>query len=202
MAANFRQIEDFLTHAPQSHVTVVTTTYDPLAVTRMRKSDIESYSGVVQTDGKGSLGLIRKVAQDNYGATQEAAISDVDAESETDSASVEVAAARFEGMSTADNVQGMRVSPLLRTNKETGNREIGNFKSMSFSGDVAACLDMGTSMLGDVKITGEKLEVLTSSALITVAKICAANGTVILSCRNDQITISSRRSRPDDSCVR
>lgn len=202
MAASLQQMETYFTHDPQSRVTIVAKTYDPLAVTRMRKSDIEANSGSVLTAGKSSLGLARKIAPDNYDATRQAALSEVDVEPETDSASAEVVAARFEDVSAVDDVQGMRVSPLLRTNKETGNLEIGNFKSLSFAGDVAACLDMGTSMLDDVNITGERLEVLTSSALITVAKICAANGTVILSCRNDQITISSRRPRPDDNCVR
>jgi hypothetical protein len=94
----------------------------------------------------------------------------------------------------------MRIAPILRKDGRTGQLEIGNFKSLSFVGGTSECLDMGYAMLGDTGTSNDLLEVLASTNAITIAKICAKNGSVVLTCRNEQITISPRRSRPDDKC--
>jgi hypothetical protein len=44
------------------------------------------------------------------------------------------------------------------------------------------------------------LQTLADTSAIMVLKICAANGTVVLTCRSGQVTISPRQARPDDKC--
>ena len=44
-------------------------------------------------------------------------------------------------------------------------------------------------------------KVLADSDAITVARICAANGSLVVTCRMDQITISPRRLKPNETCT-
>ncbi len=76
--------------------------------------------------------------------------------------------------------------------------EIGNFKPVTMQGGADECLAIGQSLVGSAK--GGQLDVMVSSRQITVAKICANNGTIFLTCRGGQITISPRRARPDSRC--
>lgn len=93
-------------------------------------------------------------------------------------------------------------SPVLRKSSKTGKLEIANFTTMNFEGSSDECPEFGVSMLEFADTSPDLLEILNSTDEITVARICAANGSVILSCRNEQITLSSRRARPGDGCSR
>ena len=73
---------------------------------------------------------------------------------------------------------------------------------MSVIGRTGDCLNLGYSMLEDTGSPQDLLEVIMASDQITIARICASNGSIMLSCRNDQITVSPRRARPDDKCER
>lgn len=103
---------------------------------------------------------------------------------------------------TMEETRGLRVSPILRKNPVTSMLEIGNFKSLALAGDSQECLDVGYSMLGDVNTSTDLLDVMIASDEITIAKICTSNGSVMITCRNEQIAVSPRRSRPDDQCQR
>jgi hypothetical protein len=76
--------------------------------------------------------------------------------------------------------------------------EIGNFKSVTMQGSADECLAIGQSLTNSVK--GSQLDVMVTSSQITIAKICASNGAVFLTCRAGQISISPRRARPDSRC--
>jgi hypothetical protein len=78
--------------------------------------------------------------------------------------------------------------------------EIGNFKSVTIQGDAEECLAIGQSIAGSVK--GSALEVMVTSRQITIAKICANNGVIFFTCRAGQVSISPRRSRPDNRCAK
>ena len=97
---------------------------------------------------------------------------------------------------TMEETRGLRVSPILRKNPVTSMLEIGNFKSLALAGDSQECLDVGYSMLGDVNTSTDLLDVMIASDEITIAKICTSNGSVMITCRNEQIAVSPRRSRP------
>ena len=113
-----------------------------------------------------------------------------------------LAAVAYETGATAEESRSMRVAPLIRKDRKTGKLEIGNFTPMKLAGDAGECLDMAHSMLGDFGISEDRLQVMTTSDTITIAKLCATNGSIIFSCRNNEITISPRKSRPDDKCSR
>ena len=104
----------------------------------------------------------------------------------------------------AENQQGraVPVAPLLRRNSQSGKLEIGNFKAVTLSGSAEDCVETGQSLLDDLNISGQHIETVADSGQITIARICASNGSVVLSCRKDLVTISPRRSRPDDKCDR
>ena len=102
---------------------------------------------------------------------------------------------------TAEEVRGLHVTPILRKSQSTGKLEIGSFKPVTFAGGADECLNFGHSMLDDSKFPTNLLTVLAQSDQITITRICASNGSVIMTCRGDQITISPRRSRPDDNCL-
>ena len=93
-------------------------------------------------------------------------------------------------------------TPVLRRNPSTGGLEIGNFTPQSFAGSAAECMTLGRSMIEDTGAAPGTFEVLAESGPIAAARICAANGSVVITCRGGQVTISPRRARPDDKCER
>jgi hypothetical protein len=120
-------------------------------------------------------------------ATEEFALIDTDNEVVSFAAAEDIAA---------------EVMPVLRRSPSTGGLEIGNFKPQSFAGSATECMALGRSMIEDVGAASGTLEVLVESGPIAAARICAANGSVVITCRAGQVTISPRRARPDDKCKR
>ncbi len=94
------------------------------------------------------------------------------------------------------------VPAMLRRGKNGNGIEIGNFHSATIGGDAEECVNLGYTMLSAARAKEDLLDVMVANKQITIAKICANNGTIVLSCRNGKISISPRRARPDDSCSR
>lgn len=92
-------------------------------------------------------------------------------------------------------------SPVLRKAQTSGDVEIGSFTTVSLPGSSGECLDTAYGLLEDAGASRDKLKVLAESGLITVARICASNGSLVVTCRSDQITISPRRLKPNESCT-
>lgn len=132
---------------------------------------------------------------------------DADASPPADEAAAEmsgedVVEAGFAAVETGPEAeQAQSMSPVLRMDRRIGKLEIGNFETVSLTGDSSQCLEMGYTMLGDAGAPESSLEVLVRSKLITMARICATNGAVIISCRSNQVTISPRRLKPNERCA-
>lgn len=92
-------------------------------------------------------------------------------------------------------------SPVLRKGAKPGDVEIGNFTTVSLPGTASECLDTAYGLLDDAGAGRDKLKVLAETKLITVARICAANGSLVVTCRSDQITISPRKLKPNETCT-
>ena len=103
---------------------------------------------------------------------------------------------------SVDDSEKLRAAPILRKSPQDGKLEIGNFKSLSLVGSPQDCLGFGDALLKDAGIVNEKVDVITAADEITIARICAANGSVVITCRGGQIAVSPRKSRPDDRCIR
>lgn len=99
-----------------------------------------------------------------------------------------------------DPAAGLVRSPVLRKASNKGDVEIGNFTTVSLPGSSGECLETAYGLLEDAGASRDKLKVLAESSAITVARICAANGSLVVTCRADQITISPRRLKPNESC--
>jgi hypothetical protein len=100
----------------------------------------------------------------------------------------------------ASDAEAKRVAPMLQREGVTGQLVIATFGAISFPGEGRSCLEIGASMLRDLELPEEKLDVLVDTDEITLVRICAKNGSVVMSCRNDLVTLSRRVSRPDDKC--
>jgi hypothetical protein len=107
--------------------------------------------------------------------------------------------AETDGSETPDRDR-MATQPSLYFDPATRQQVIGNFRTRSFPGDHRSCTETAQAMISDAGGRQASLLTLADIDAIKVMKICAANGTVIITCRNDQITISPRRARPDDGC--
>lgn len=92
-------------------------------------------------------------------------------------------------------------SPVLRKGQKSGDVEIGSFATVSLPGSSSECLDTAYGLLADAGAARSKLKVLAETKMITVARICAANGSLVVTCRSDQITISPRRLKPNETCT-
>jgi hypothetical protein len=179
---------------------------DPLAAARLQRTNNELMLSLSQPVHKGALTMTRislsgvSIVSESSFATNTAEISEqaeeVSApfENNSDTADLPVA--------STEEVGGPKTEPILRKHRTTGQLEIGNFKPMSVTGRTGDCLNIGYSMLNDTGSSQDLLEVMMASDQITIARICANNGSIVLSCRNDQITVSPRRARPDDKCER
>jgi hypothetical protein len=94
------------------------------------------------------------------------------------------------------------IPAMLRKGKLAGAVDIGNFKSVAMAGQADECLPLAQSLLQAAEGPEDALDVMIANSQITIAKICASNGTVVLTCRGGNITISPRRTKPGDSCTR
>jgi len=180
----------FEPHGAASAVAVA----DPLASARLQRTDNEILLSTAQPARKGALAMTR-ISLSGMSVVSEQASDAAEPPEDASTAAVDA-------MPSTEEVQGLKMAPVLRKDKATGRLEIGNFKPMSLAGGTDECLNIGYSMLGDTNSSNDLLEVMTASDQITIARICASNGSVVLSCRNDQITVSPRRARPDDRCER
>ena len=103
-------------------------------------------------------------------------------------------------IAVAASVENQGLAPMLTKDGRTGNLRIGQFRSMTMEGGMEQCLDTGYAMVQDIGLDTESVDVLAATDSITIAKICAANGSVVITCRNNSIVISPRRAKPNDSC--
>src|SRR6185503_1478958 len=93
-----------------------------------------------------------------------------------------IAGTADDAIASAEEVGGQKSDPILRKDKKTGELEIGNFKPMSITGRTGDCLNLGYSMLDDTGSSQDLLEVMMASDQITIARICASNGSIVLTC--------------------
>jgi hypothetical protein len=164
---------------------------DSLNTTRAHRRDYKGLASNALLPRKGSLAMTRiSSSSTSIGST------DASGEQIIDSTTLP-----FDASPSAEEVQGLKIAPILRKDN-AGELEIGNFKSLFLAGGTGECLEIGYSMLGDTHSSDDLLDIITATDQITIARICAKNGSVVISCRNEQITVSPRRSRPDDNCQR
>ena len=198
LVGNFSQLSKYVSDYVNPPMTKVARVSDPLAVSRVYRQDNELLTRGVQSGLKESIMITRRLQSRSAAETERFDYPSSPSGSIDDT----VDAVSYGAPPTTEETLGMRIAPVLRKNPATGQLEIGNFKSMTFVGDEVECLDVGYSMLGDSGTSNDVLDVLTATSTITIAKICAKNGSVVISCRNNQITVSPRATRPDDKCVR
>jgi hypothetical protein len=185
--------------------TVIDQNSDPAAVARLRRSDRLFAGAMVLTNepAKASFETAAEAAVDEpisaapVSAGGEEAIADIGedllpSENYGDGNSVS-------GVEIPEKT-GKRVLPSLYYDAAKRQRVIGNFQTRSFPGESETCAEIGQSMAKDDSGNSSALQTLADTGAITVLKICAANGSVIISCRAGQVTISPRQARPDDKC--
>ncbi len=138
-------------------------------------------------------------------STMVVAKTETDAEAETvDEATTEESTAdlALAAGASVDDSEALRATPILRKSAQGGKLEIGSFKSLSLVGSPEDCLSFGDALIRDAGVNDQKVDVVTNVSVITIARICAINGSVIITCRGGQIAVSPRKSRPDDQCER
>jgi hypothetical protein len=181
---------------------------DALALSRLQRTDNEMMSSLMNPPRKSGLNITRQVVS---GRSEEAYTPlPIDTESynavtsgpETPVDDISVVGTADENGFADDQPTGKKIAPILRKDAKTGKLEIGNFKALALAGGMDECLSIGRAMLDDIGSSNNQLEVLTSSKQITIAKICTTNGSIVISCRSNQVTVSPRHARPDDNCLK
>lgn len=194
---------DYLRHG--TNFTDIRWMKDPLALPRMyRDNRLFSYL---------DFAVNRSTKQPHIGLELAAAGPDTEGETADDGASIAPGAnledqapvagldeeAESGGPETPA-LDGIRTLPSLFFDRSARRQVIGNFETRSLPGDYGSCTEIAQSMIRDAKAGQNSLHTLADTEAIKVMRICAANGTVIITCRNDQVTISPRRPRPNDGC--
>ena len=193
-ASNSGRIAKYAEDFGKLRETTVVKSFDPLAFARLARQDRELGRRGVQSSLKESM----PVTEARPSAVPDSVDPGGQAYEAPAPASYE---GPVDGPETPGAIIGTKVAPIMRKDPATGQLEIGNFSPVTLDGDAAECLDLGYAMLGDTGTSNDLLDVMTATDSITIAKICAKNGSVVLSCRNLKITISPRRPRPDDNCA-
>lgn len=190
---NFDEIRASLAHHLQADAALA----QPKAA-KPERGDNELFTTGPQRQLKGELQLTAVAVQKEERPSAEPVEEPEAADVMTGEDVVEAGFAAAETGPEAEQAQGM--SPVLRMDRRIGKLEIGNFETVSMTGDSTQCLEMGYTMLGDAGAPDSSLEVLVKSKPVTMARICATNGAVIITCRANQVTISPRRLKPNESC--
>lgn len=148
-------------------------------------------------EGKGDLDIPPLEADD---AEAEAGTGeDAPEDAETDAAVDETVEEAIEETGP-EGAGAQAMGPLLRMNRQSGKLEIGSFETLSLASEPGHCLEMGYTLLGDAGAPEDDLLVLAQSEAITMARICASNGSVVITCRMNRMTISPRRLKPNENC--
>lgn len=181
---------------------------DPLAASRRELQDNELLTSGPQRQLKGSLQFTVISSTPPEEPVDMAPAPADDVQSDAIAAADDAPAERDPGDGAGDITVGpedpaaqLSRSPVLRKAPKSGEVEIGSFTTVSLPGASAECLDTAYGLLDDAGASRDKLKVLAESKLITVARICASNGSLVVTCRSDQITISPRRLKPNESCT-
>lgn len=181
---------------------------DPLASSRRELQDNELLTSGPQRQLKGPL-QFTMVPSTPPETPPESATAEASADVSGDMASADAAPGeQDQGDGAGDITVGpedpaapLSRSPVLRKGQKNGNLEIGSFATVSMPGSASECLDTAYSLLEDAGAARDKLKVLAETKMITVARICAENGSLVVTCRSDQITISPRRLKPNETCT-
>ena len=161
---------------------------EPASVSRLQRQEDQHFTSGLQRHLKESLQMMvipsSSIVSAVYGedAPGEKSVTELDLDEE------------------GYEAEGPAMNPVLLKNSRTGQLEIGNFQTVSLTGGTDQCLALADTMLGDAGAPSNSLQVLSDSKLITIARICTANGAIILTCRGGQITISPRRLKPNERC--
>jgi len=184
------------------------TNEDPLTDSRRALQDNELLTSGPQRQLKGPLQFTLVPSTPPEQPVQATGDATADEQSETVAAVDDATAEQDQGDGAGEMTVGpedpaaqMVKSPVLRKAQKNGDVEIGSFTTVSLPGSSSECLDTAYGLLEDAGASRDKLKVLAESKLITVARICAANGSLVVTCRSDQITISPRRLKPNESCT-
>jgi hypothetical protein len=149
-----------------------------------------------QAEAKGGLAftvIAKTKAAEEPAASEQAAVEPLP---EPDVSAPVEAAAATEPLPVPEGV------PVLLVKDAGTGSKITSFKPVVTAGDAEECLNIGYALVNSAQLPADALDVLVANPQITIAKLCAGNGTIVFTCRNNQIAISPRRARPDDACVR
>ena len=150
--------------------------------------------GGAKTRGDFSASIATKSESDSVALQEREILSEEAAKAST--ADLALAAG-----ASVDDSEDLSIKPILAKNPHSGKLEIGNFKSLSLVGSSEDCLDFGRALLNDAQSAEDNLEIVAETHQISIARICAVNGSIIITCRAGQIAVSPRKSRPDDHCM-
>lgn len=144
------------------------------------------------------LALTRRRLADKWGAVHATKSDHEQMRFGREDEAAEYATADFQD--ETELVDGTAVRPVLMRDRRTRKLVVGNFTTRSFEGDQGMCFELSRKMAEDVGAPEESIEVLADTDSLTMLRFCAVNGSIVMNCRNGQVTISPRRSRPDDGC--
>ena len=83
---------------------------------------------------------------------------------------------------------------------KNGKLRINRFHTVKFDLPHRECRRFPRIIMTDYKLPREALYTLADNLAIIQKRLCASNGSIMVTCYQGQATVSMRRSRPDDGC--
>jgi hypothetical protein len=83
-----------------------------------------------------------------------------------------------------------------------GKLRLNNFRTLQMQMALRECRSFAGIFVADYDLPQGSIETLADNMVIVQKRICATNGSVVVTCYQNEATISMRRARPDDGCKR
>ena len=83
-----------------------------------------------------------------------------------------------------------------------GKLVLNRFHTMRMRMPHHECRDLPNVFMADYKLPRDEIEILADNMALIQKRICAQNGLVLVTCRQNEATVSLRPARPKDGCDR
>ena len=90
----------------------------------------------------------------------------------------------------------------ISISKRKGKLVLNRFHTLKLNMEHDACRKFPTEFLADYKLPNNAVETLADNMIIIQRRICASNGSIMVTCYHNEATLSMRQARPDDGCSR
>lgn len=97
-------------------------------------------------------------------------------------------------------LRGRVARRLVDIELDQGRVLLNSYGTRTMPFDSSECAGLGWQIVAQLSVPADAVHSLASDDLMHQMRVCAANGSILITCYNDTATISVREPRPKDGC--